>query len=301
MKKSTESKATNTFLVIGKIALFLIVYVIASGFLQLFGMLAMQIPFTDRDALRSLSTEQNLVLMTLTVIGMILVVLLFRKAIDRKTMMSLGFSFRNGSRSLLYGLLVAIAIIGGGTFLLYAIGYVSLQYASTDMRTIGLSFLLFILVALNEEIVIRGYVLNTLMGTMNKYLALFISALIFAAIHSFNSNVTMLGLTNIFLAGALLGGAYIYTRNLWFPISLHLFWNFIQGPVLGYAVSGTTSTGIFKVVDSGSELINGGMFGFEGSLICTLLTIPAIILVVRYQQRKTVPAAEVINIENTND
>ena len=293
-----KSKTTSTFLVLGKVVLFLILYTVVIGFLQAFGLLAMQIPFTDSDALKSLSLEQNLVLMSLTTIGMILVVLLFRKAIDRKTVKSLGFSFRNGTRSLFYGLLFAVTIIGGGTLLLYATGYISLQYAPRGLHTIGISFLLFILVALNEEIVMRGYVLSTLMGVMNKYLALFISALMFALTHIFNWNVSFLGITNIFLAGILLGAAYIYTRNLWFPISLHLFWNFFQGPVLGYAVSGTSSTGIFKIVDSGNELINGGMFGFEGSLICTLLMIPAIFIVIRYQQRKTTLAADMVMSED---
>jgi uncharacterized protein len=289
-----KSKTANTFLVVGKIVLFLILYAVATVFLQAMGLLAMQVPFTDPDAMQSLSTEQNLVIMGLTVIGVFLVVWIFRKAIDKKSIKSLGFSFQNGPRSLLYGLLFALVIIGGGTLLLYATGYINLQHAGSGTGSIALSFLLFILVAFNEEIVMRGYVLNTLMGAMNKYLALFISAIFFAAGHTLNPNVSFLGVTNIFLAGILLGAAYIYTRNLWFPISLHLFWNFIQGPVLGYEVSGTTSNGIFKVVDTGSQLINGGTFGFEGSLICTLLMIPAIILVVWHQQRRTTPAAAVI-------
>jgi uncharacterized protein len=299
-EKFAESKTANAFLVLGKIVLFLILYAVASVFLQAMGLLAMQVPFTDPDAMKSLSTEQNLVIMGLTVIGMFLVVWIFRKGIDKKSIKSLGFSFQNGPRSLLYGLLLAIAIIGGGTLVLYATGHIRLQHAGTGTASLGVSFLLFILVALNEEIVVRGYVLNTLMGAMNKYLALVISAVLFAAAHSLNPNVSFLGLANIFLAGILLGASYIYTRNLWFPISLHLFWNFIQGPVLGYEVSGSASEGVFKVVDTGNQLINGGSFGFEGSLVCTLLIIPAIVLVVWYQQRRTTPAAAVVVNEEGN-
>jgi len=295
-----KRRIANAFLVVGKVILFLIVYLIASGFLQLFGMLALQIPLTDAESISSMGVEKNLLFMALTVIGMFLVVMLFRKAIDRKTIKSLGFSFQDGSRSLLYGLLFAVVIIGGGTLLLYVSGSIRLEQVPTNMPTLGLSFLMFILVALNEEIVARGYILNTLMGAMNKYVALGISALLFALGHVLNSNVSLLGLTNIFLAGILLGASYIYTRNLWFPISLHLFWNFIQGPVLGYEVSGSASEGMFKVVDTGNQLINGGSFGFEGSLICTLLIIPAIVLVVWYQQRRTTPAAAVVVNEEGN-
>ncbi|GET23271.1 CPBP family intramembrane glutamic endopeptidase [Prolixibacter denitrificans] len=300
-EKSAKSKTANTFLVVGKIVLFLVLYIVASVFMQAMGLLAMQVPFTDQDAMQSLSTGQNLVIMGLTVIGVFLVVWIFRKAIDKKSIKSLGFSFQNGPRSLLYGLLFAVVIIGGGTLLLYATGHISLQQAGSGTESLGLSFLLFILVALNEEVVMRGYVLNTLMGAMNKFLALVISAVLFAAAHSLNPNVSFLGLTNIFLAGILLGASYIYTRNLWFPISLHLFWNFIQGPVIGYEVSGSASNGIFKVVDTGNQLINGGSFGFEGSLICTMLIIPAIVLVVWHQQRRTTPEAAVVVNEEGNE
>ena len=65
---------------------------------------------------------------------------------------------------------------------------------------------------------------------------------------------------------------YLYTRNLWFPISLHFFWNWIQGPVLGYEVSGNRfCETLFSLRLPANNLINGGAFGFEGSLVCTVL------------------------------
>ena len=87
-----------------------------------------------------------------------------------------------------------------------------------------------------------------------------------------NPNVAFLPMLNLVLGGLLLGASYLYTRNLWFPVSLHFFWNWIQGPVLGYEVSGNRfCETLFSLRLPANNLINGGAFGFEGSLVCTVL------------------------------
>ena len=123
---------------------------------------------------------------------------------------------------------------------------------------------------------------------MNKFLALVLSAFIFACLHLGNPGMTNFSLFNLTLAGILLGATYIYTRNLWFPISLHLFWNFIQGPILGYDVSGTGDRDtLIKLHISDNTLMNGGNFGFEASLPCTILMIIAIGLIIyNYETKK---------------
>jgi membrane protease YdiL (CAAX protease family) len=92
---------------------------------------------------------------------------------------------------------------------------------------------------------------------------------------------------NLMLAGMLLGASFIYTRNLWFPISLHLFWNWFQGPVLGYQVSGTsTYPSVLTLRFAENDVLNGGAFGFEGSLICTVLMIVFTFLIIRWGERR---------------
>jgi hypothetical protein len=95
---------------------------------------------------------------------------------------------------------------------------------------------------------------------------------LFALLHLMNPNVAFLPMLNLVLGGLLLGASYLYTRNLWFPVSLHFFWNWIQGPVLGYEVSGNRfCETLFSLRLPANNLINGGAFGFEGSLVCTVL------------------------------
>jgi hypothetical protein len=132
------------------------------------------------------------------------------------------------------------------------------------------------LVSFTEELICRGYILNNLMQSMNKWLALALSSLVFAAFHSANPDVSIMSIINIYIAGLLLGINYIYTRNLWFSIFFHFVWNVFQGPVLGYDVSGLHLPGMLQQTLNGPDLLTGGPFGFEGSLICPLLTLAAI-------------------------
>ena len=137
-----------------------------------------------------------------------------------------------------------------------------------DLGGLVLSWGLMLLVAITEEICVRGFVLGRLLNSgMNKYLALFLSAFLFSILHLFNPNFSMLPFINILLAGLLLGFMYIYTRNLWFPISLHLFWNWLQGPVLGFEVSGADFDKTLLTLNLPTKsILNGGDFGFEDSI-----------------------------------
>lgn len=74
----------------------------------------------------------------------------------------------------------------------------------------------------------------------------------------------------------MLGASYIYTRNLWFPIGLHWFWNWLQGPLLGYGVSGIKiEEPVLTLRFFGPDMMSGSSFGFEGTLLCTVLMIIA--------------------------
>ncbi|MDE5710977.1 MAG: CPBP family intramembrane metalloprotease, partial [Bacteroides sp.] len=124
-------------------------------------------------------------------------------------------------------------------------------------------------------------------GGVNRFVALFISSTSFSLMHFFNPNFEFLPFLNILLAGVLLGASYIYTRNLCFPVALHWFWNWLQGPVLGYEVSGNRfGDTLLTLRLSDAHLMNGGSFGFEGSLLCTFLLIIGSGLIIGHYERK---------------
>ena len=201
---------------------------------------------------------------------------LFRKIIDRRSFESMGFSIDKNGAHAGTGFFLGIFLLCAGTCILYFSKNLQWTDISFNGNDLFISFGLMVIVAFYEEIVFRGYILNNLLESVNKWLALIISAFIFTLAHISNPDFSIVGAVNILLAGILLGLNYIYTRNLWFSIMLHFTWNFFQGPILGYEVSGMPLKSLLQHVIQGSELVTGGKFGFEGSLVATLLYILAI-------------------------
>lgn len=223
--------------------------------------------------------------------GMLLAVLtaaVIMLRLERRPFSDLGLSVKGHAKGLWYGFLMAV--------LLYLVGF-GLSLVMGEVEVSGFQFrpldllgalLFFGLVALFEEILMRGYILGHLLHTrLNKFLSLFISAALFAFLHIFNPEIAFLPMINLVLAGMLLGASYLYTRNLCFPLSLHFFWNWIQGPVLGYQVSGNNfMSTMLKLHMPEENVLNGGAFGFEGSLICTVLMIVCTILIVWWGEKR---------------
>lgn len=200
----------------------------------------------------------------------------------------LGMSLRGRGKDLLAGLGVAVLLyaVGFGTSLLMGIIEIaSVQWVPRDL--LG-TLLFFLLVAVTEEVMLRGFVLGRMLSEgMNRFVALFLSSALFSAMHLFNPNFALLPFVNILLAGCLLGASFLYTRNLCFPVVLHWFWNWLQGPVLGYEVSGTDSgQSLLTLRLTGSDLLTGGSFGFEGSLLCTVLLVVGTLAIIGYYERR---------------
>ncbi len=200
----------------------------------------------------------------------------------------LGMSLRGRGKDLLAGLGVAVLLyaVGFGTSLLMrTVEIASVEWVPRDL--LG-TLLFFLLVAVTEEVMLRGFVLGRMLSAgMNRFVALFLSSALFSAMHLFNPNFALLPFVNILLAGCLLGASFLYTRNLCFPVVLHWFWNWLQGPVLGYEVSGMDSGETLLTLRlTGSDLLTGGSFGFEGSLLCTVLLVVGTLAIVGYYERR---------------
>lgn len=200
----------------------------------------------------------------------------------------LGMSLRGRGKDLLAGLGVAVLLyaVGFGTSLL--MGTVEIASVEWVPRDLLGTLLFFLLVAVTEEVMLRGFVLGRMLSAgMNRFVALFLSSALFSAMHLFNPNFALLPFVNILLAGCLLGASFLYTRNLCFPVVLHWFWNWLQGPVLGYEVSGMDSGETLLTLRlTGSDLLTGGSFGFEGSLLCTVLLVVGTLAIVAYYERR---------------
>ena len=197
----------------------------------------------------------------------------------------LGLSLKGWGRSLLNGALfvVFLYVVGFGlSLLLGAVEVVGFLFSPISLLV---SLLLYFFVAVTEEVIGRGFILGRMLdGGINKFVALFISAVLFSLMHLFNPNFAFVPFLNIMVAGCFLGASYIYTRNLCFPIALHWFWNWIQGSVLGYKVSGNefSNENLLILHFPEENLINGGTFGFEGSILCSLLLVLGTVIILRH-------------------
>ena len=206
---------------------------------------------------------------------------------DHLPIADLGLSLEGRTKDIFWGTFVALAIYAVGFGILYAMGEVEIAAVHFSAYELLLSWILMLLVALTEEIAFRGFVLGHLLTAgANRFVALFLSSALFSLMHIFNPNFSLIAFLNILLAGILIGSTYIYTRNLWFAIALHLFWNWLQGPILGFEVSGGRLGGTLLSLELSEEnIINGGTFGFEGSILCTALMIIAIVITLRLQDK----------------
>ena len=204
----------------------------------------------------------------------------FLKQINGKSFEHLGFDLTGKFEDAIFAFVLGLALIALGFGILNYAGLLSVTAIKFQPLALLGYFALCIIISLNEEIMVRGYVLGNLMDTYNKYRSLVASAILFGVLHMVNPNLSLAGVLNILLAGILLGVYYIHRRNLWFPLALHLSWNFFQGPVFGFEVSGMDmDTTIFQSAIAGKDWLSGGEFGFEGSYLLTILLLLSIALV----------------------
>ncbi len=115
-----------------------------------------------------------------------------------------------------------------------------------------------------------------------------------------NDAFNWLAMINITLAGAFFAILVLLKRNIYWAVGIHFGWNFTQGVILGYKVSGTEAAGILSAKPLGSTYFSGGNFGIESSVFCTGVLLTAIIYIL--VSNKIAPIQEVLaDKEDTNE
>src|SRR5437868_5501610 len=141
-------------------------------------------------------------------------------------------------------------------------------------ETLFVSILIFLFAAAAEEILFRGYVLQTLTRANIAWLGIVLTSVPFAAAHLKNPNaVPGFTFVNTALAGLWLAVAYLRTRSLWLPFGLHWSWNWAQASLLGLPVSGIERIApapLLKAMNAGPDWLTGGAYGIEGGAACTI-------------------------------
>ena len=162
---------------------------------------------------------------------------------------------------------------------------------------------LFLCVGISEELLSRGYQITNLAEGLNfpgfggpkgaVVLAWVISSSLFGLGHLYNPNATVVSTINIAFAGLLLGVGYVLTGRLAIPIGLHITWNFFQGNVFGFPVSGLEPVGatVLSIEQGGPLLFTGGIFGPEAGLLDIAATLIGSLLIILWVRARSGKAA----------
>ena len=290
-----EPRIKNGFL---RAIIFMPLWLIIMSLVQSIGvvliMMASGVDMANPDSAEALFSEMSfdspvmLILTAFSLLGSFAALWVATKFIDRKPLMSIGLSVKDKANEMLIGLGFALAFIGGLFLVLWLIGAINITgYVGFKPGVFIVSIMLF-MAAFDEELIFRGYILNNMMdSTGNRWIALAGSSLLFALLHSGNTNVwsTWVPMTELFAAGFILGISYTFTKNLWFPTFFHFGWNFFQG-LFGFEISGfnVDSWKIISHENTGNvpDIVSGGAFGIEGSVITLSCTIICTYLIFKY-------------------
>ena len=230
----------------------------------------------DKLALQPLSALPlglRLVSILATLAATLLVTYLFCRFLDGRSFASLGFQRRRGwLREVAFGLALGLVLMGGIFLVEWGCGWLAFEgfaWGSEPLGGVLLSLLahiaFFAPAAIEEEVAFRGYVLQNLREGWGIVPAVLLSSAIFGLFHSLNPHVSPLALADIALGGVVFSCAYLATGSLWLPMAFHFAWNFFQGPVFGFPVSGIAVEGLLAT-RVGESIVTGGPFGPEGGL-----------------------------------
>lgn len=240
--------------------------------------------------------NQNLIIqfVQLLAFGLISsIVFIWVLAIEGREIETLGFYKESWLAKYASGLLIGLLMMSTVVFILYIFGFITIETKS--LQPVGIAALLNISIILigwliqgaTEEIVTRGWLMNVLGARYNITVGLILSSVFFALIHSENPGINYVAMLNIVLVGILLGLIVINTGSLWVACGIHSAWNFAQGNIFGFQVSGN-DVGVGSIVDLnlvGNEFITGGQFGPEAGMVCSFVILVLIVIVLFLSKR----------------
>ena len=201
------------------------------------------------------------------------ILLFFVKYFEKTTFEYFGFSKENNLEAIKVGTGLAIFSIVGVVAILLMSNNISLSL-SKDLK-IGIIIILAILVLMQgflEEVVFRGYLMTRLAAKKGKWIAILLSSIFYLVFRMSNPTTSKIDLLNIFLISVVMSLLYWYFDNVLVIAIFHAFWNCISGLVFGFNLSGIKlSDSIFTVAAiSDKQILIGGSYGIEGSIIATV-------------------------------
>jgi membrane protease YdiL (CAAX protease family) len=208
------------------------------------------------------------------------------KFVEGRRIRTLGLSPDRFIFKFLTGFLIGFLMFSAVTFLMYITGTIEIRQSIS----VGFKYMPAILAILpgwilqssTEEIITRGWLMHIIGAKHNKALGFIISSILFGVLHIFNPGANLLSILNIVLVGFLFGLYVIDTGDVWGACGLHAAWNFAQGNIYGFSVSGISSSTdtLMSFTSKGTDILTGGTFGPEASIFATIVLFIGIVALV---------------------
>lgn len=196
--------------------------------------------------------------------------------------------FRRGLPTFLTGMLVGSFLIGIVYWILWGLGIVRFSGGS-GFEGLAVALIYNLATAMGEELLFRAVLFRVAEEVAGTTAAIAISAMVFGLMHAANPGATAFGIAALTLEfGIMMALAYVLTRNIWLAVGIHMAWNFTQGYVFGVEVSGVGQPySLFRTSVSGPELLTGGSFGPEASIVSLAVSAvaSAVLVVLILRQR----------------
>ena len=207
-----------------------------------------------------------------------LIVLLYVKYGERRTITSMGFSTSGWVKSYMQGAIMGILLISCVAFLSAIFGEIEYNSINKSFSLMPFMAALFLsIINIREEVIFRGWFLTTPYSTENPIRAIVVGSVIFGVIHLGNANVTALSILNLMLFSVLLSEIFLIFKNIWIVAAIHTMWNFTQGKILGLPISGIQANVSLFDFDIVPNSLTGG-FGLEANIFTLIILIIAVII-----------------------
>lgn len=238
---------------------------------------------------RIMSSDGYVIACLFADIMMILVICLFCRFLQKRKLRTLGFVKKDMFKEYGIGMLLGFVFFSVCVLLSYLFGGIKITGISPTF-SIGI-FILYLLgymvQGMAEEVLCRGYFLSSYARRYPVYAAVIANSLFFASLHLLNNGITVLAFINLVLFGIFASLYFIRRGNIWGIGAFHSIWNLVQGNFYGIQVSGTPlgNTLFTTEMVEGKTLWNGGSFGMEGSLICTIVYVVGIVILLAQKNK----------------
>lgn len=232
-------------------------------------------------SMKLMETDAYMIISLFSDIAMIVVVCLFCRLIQKRSIHSLGFCKTHILKEYIIGLVAGFLFFSAAVLLGVITGGLSITGFSSKF-SIGLFILYvlgFMIQGMAEEVLCRGYMLVSVARRYPVIVAILVNSIFFAMLHLLNDGISVLAFINLVLFGIFASLYFVRRGNIWGIGAFHSVWNLVQGNFYGIRVSGMAKINSLLVTTAydGKDLLNGGTFGMEGSIWVTVVLLAGII------------------------